>query len=188
MNRRIIKKLFRPLPALLMCSAGLWLTSCFDDDNAGDQYKEWKEQNEAYLTQAEAKTDEAGRPYYQKIVPTWAPETYVLIHWHNDRSLTAGNLSPMDNSTTQITYELFNVDGELLSNSFASTDSIYTSKPSNNIIGVWSALTHMNVGDSVTLVIPSQAGYGEVSYGTIPPYSTLVYNIKLKGIPAYEVP
>lgn len=174
---------------LLLCSAGLMMTSCFDDDDSiAVKYKEWKEKNEQYLLDAEAQRGEDGNLYYTKIVPSWAPNAYVLIHWHNDRALNAGALSPMDNSTTQITYELFNIDGDRLSDSFSNTDSLYTSKPSSNIIGMWTALTHMNVGDSVTMVIPSQAGYGERNYSGILPYSALIYNVKLKAIPAYEVP
>lgn len=179
----------KALVAFLSCGIGLTLTSCFnDDDSNSEKYKEWRTQNEQFLTEAEAMTNSDGSAYYEKIVPSWAPNTYVLVHWHNDRALTASNLSPMDNSTTQIKYELMNINNVTVSTSYANADSLYTSKPSQNIIGMWTALTHMNVGDSVTMVIPSNAGYGEVSYGDILPYSTLIYNVKLKAITAYEVP
>lgn len=185
----LVGKLRRIFPVALSCGLLMSLTSCFDDEEStAEKYKEWRAENEQYLKEAAEQTQEDGSPYYTKIVPSWAPETYVLIHWHNDRALTQNNLSPMDNSTTQITYELFNVKGELISNSFSNRDSVYTSRPSQNIIGMWSALTHMNVGDSVTMVIPSQAGYGEVNYNGIPPYSALVYNVKLKAVTAYEIP
>lgn len=181
-----LKKFF---PLLLVGLMGLSVSGCFDDDDPLlEQYKDWKAQNDQYLLDAENQKDENGAPYFTKIVPSFAPDTYVLVHWHNDRSATEKNLSPMDNSTTRIIYQLFNVEGEELSNSFSNPDSIYTSKPLNNIIGVWSALTSMHVGDSVTLVIPSQAGYGERVYGDIKPYSTLVYGVKLKAVTAYEVP
>ena len=174
---------------LLLCSAGLALTGCFEDaETTAEKYKEWKQRNEQYVLEAEAKTDEDGQPYYTKLAPSWAPDAFALVHWHNDRDLTKDNLQPMDNSTTQITYELFDIDGESISNSFSNRDSLYTSRPSQNITGVWYPLTQMNVGDSVTIVIPSQAGYGEMNYSGIKPYSTLIYNIKLKAITAYEVP
>lgn len=174
---------------LLLAIITAGMTSCFnDDDSVAEKYKEWREQNDKYVLEQEARTDENGDPYYTKIIPSWAPQAYSLVHWHNDRSQTAGNLSPMDNSTVQIKYELFNVEGEKLSDSFSNTDSLYTSRPSQNIVGMWATLTNMNVGDSVTIVIPSQAGYGELIRGNIPPYSTLVYNVKLKAIKAYEVP
>lgn len=176
-------------PFALICAMGLSMASCFkDEESTAEKYAEWRKQNEEYLAEAEAMTDESGAPYYEKIIPSWAPQTYVLMHWHNDRALTASNLSPMDNSTTKITYQLLNVEGEEISNSFSNTDSIYTSKPSSNIIGMWTALTHMNVGDTVTMVIPSTAAYGVMNYSGIRPYSTLIYNVKLKAVTAYEIP
>lgn len=188
-KRRLLNIVSKVVPGAMMLGSGLLLTSCFDDgDSKAETYKEWKERNEQYLTNAMDSTDVDGGPFYEMIIPSWAPNTYVLIHWHNDRSLNQNNLSPMDNSTVSITYELFDIDGKELSTSFTNPDSLYTSKPSSNIIGVWAGLTHMNVGDSVTMVIPSQAGYGEYSNGSIPPYSTLIYYIKMKAIPAYEVP
>ena len=174
---------------VLMCCAGIMLSACFEDkDSIPEKYREWKEQNEKYMADAEAMTDENGKLHYEKIIPSWAPEAFALVHWHNDRSQTEKNLSPMDNSLVSITYQLLDINGKELSSSFDRTDSLYTSRPSNNIIGVWVALTNMHIGDSVTMVIPSQAGYGEASHGGITPYSTLVYNVKMKAIPAYEVP
>ena len=188
MNKRYLRNLRKLLPAIMMCGAGVGLTACFDDaESTAEKYKDWRELNEKYVQNEEART-ENGKPYYTRITPTWAPNAYVLVHWHNDRSLTQNNLSPMDNSTVQITYELFDIDGNRISDSFAKADSIYTSRPNQNIIGMWAAMTHMNVGDSVTMVIPSQAGYGEIPNGDIKPYSTLVYNVKMKAITAYEIP
>lgn len=174
--------------ALAFISLSLVATSCFEDDTKiSDEYAEWRQQNLDYITKAEAET-EGGKPYYSRIAPSWAPDAYTLIHWHNDTNVTRKNLKPMDNSTVGITYELFDIEGNRISDSFSNTDSLYRSMPSNNITGVWYALTSMHVGDSVTLVIPSEAGYGERSYGGIKPYSTLIYNIKLKNISAYEMP
>lgn len=179
----------RVLPAILAVIASVTLSGCFkDEETTAEKYKEWREQNLQYVLDVEAKTNDDGTPYYTRITPSWAPEAYSLVHWYNDRKATENNLSPMDNSTVQITYELFDIEGELLSNSFSNTDSLYTSMPSQNIIGVWAPLTNMHVGDSVSIVIPYRAGYGEVQNGNIKPYSTLVYNIKLKAIKAYEVP
>lgn len=189
MSRNVIRKAVSALSAVLICSMGFGLTSCFnDEDPIYEKYKEWREQNDAYLEEAQAMKNEDGTAFYTKVVPSWAPNTYVLIHWHNDRALTASNLSPMDNSTTKITYELFDIEGERLSDSFSSRDSVYTSLPSSNIIGMWAGLTHMNVGDTVTMVMPASAGYGISTMGKIKPYSTLVYNVKLKAVSAYEVP
>lgn len=189
MNKASLNNLHRVLLLSAVFSMAAALTGCFNDpESTAEKYKEWREKNEAYVAEQELRTNTDGTPYYVKIAPSWAPDAYALVHWYNDRSQTENNLSPMDNSTVQITYELFDIEGKRLSDSFAATDSLYTSRPSQNIIGVWAPLTHMNVGDSVAIIIPYQAGYGEIGNGTINPYSTLVYNIKLKNIKAYEVP
>lgn len=173
----------------LLASLLLLLNSCLDDNDADDT--QWIDDNRQYLLDCENKVDASGNKVFEKIVPSWAPGTYVLMQWHNDRTKTEKNLSPLDNSTVYVTYELQNVKGETLQTSFSSTqygDSIYCTRPNQNIIGFWAALTNMHVGDSVTMVIPSSAAYGNTAHGTVPAYSTLVYGVKLKAIPAYQIP
>ncbi|MDE7096656.1 MAG: FKBP-type peptidyl-prolyl cis-trans isomerase, partial [Muribaculaceae bacterium] len=166
------------------------LASCLGDDNKKVDYSEWINLNETYLIQVEDSVDSAGNKVFEKITPVWAPGTgvYVLAQWHNDRSLTASNLSPMDNSTVDVIYECSYVNGVVLDSSYKNTtygDSIYRCKPSDNIVGFWTMLTEMHVGDSVTCVIPTTAAYGNTSTSVIP-YSALVYKMKLKSIYAYE--
>ena len=175
-----MKRLLYLLPLLA-------LTGCLDDDNE-DYYSEWKAQNDQYISQLDASTL-AGTSGYTKIVPDWGSLNSVYMKWHNDRSLTAGNLKPMSNSTVDITYAMENINGESLGDSFSATtwgDSIYRSKPNQNIVGMWAAMLEMHVGDSVTMVIPYASGYGITSTGSISPYSTLIYHVKMKGVPAYE--
>ncbi len=163
------------------------LSSCLGDDDDTYDYSEWISSNENYLSEKEAETDADGNKLYEKIVPSWCPGVYVLATWHNDRSKTEGNLVPMDNSTVDVIYECSYIDGTMIDKSYNNTtygDSIYRCKPSDNIVGFWTMLTNMHVGDSVTCVIPTNAGYGTT--GSVLPYSTLIYHMKLKSIHAYE--
>lgn len=162
------------------------LTSCLGNDEVID-YTEWKLQNEDYVATAESKMAD-GKLFYEKISPVWAPGIFVLMKWHNDRLLTQDKLSPMSNSLVDVKYEFENIDGSVSGNSYSQTDSIYQCRPNQNILGFWTALTNMHVGDSVTVVIPYQAAYGINGNTTIAPYSTLIYRIKLKSIVAYEAP
>ena len=165
----------------------LLLAGCFEDkEPVSKEYAEWNDRNVAYI-EAARDSMQNGKNFFTELTPDWAPNAYSLVHWHNDTLLTRNNLQPMDNSTVAITYEVFDIDGNRISDSFATEDSLYTSKPSSNIIGVWYPLTRMHEGDSVTIVMPQQSGYGARKYGGIQPYSTLIYNIKMKKVVAYEI-
>lgn len=157
--------------------AGLSLTSCLKGE--ADQYDEWREKNESYIVNL-------NQNEYELIVPDWAPQNSVYIKWHNDRSVTANNLVAMSNSTVNIKYELHDIDGNLIDSSYHATDSIYQSKPNANIIGMWIAMTTMHVGDSATVVIPYPSAYGSASSGKVKPYSDLIFDMKIKSIPAFE--
>lgn len=182
-----IRRYFFPLVSSLFLASGL--TSCLGDDDNSYDYKDWINQNETYLAEKEAAVDASGKKLFEKVVPSWCPGVYVLSQWHNDRSKTAADLVPMDNSTVDVIYECLYVNGTVLDSSYSNTtygDSVYRCKPSDNIVGFWTMLTNMHVGDSVTCVIPMNAAYG-VSSTRVVPYSTLIYNMKLKAIHAYEV-
>ena len=167
----------------------LCLPACSMDDREPnwEKYADWRERNQAYVDSVIDVKDENGEPYYTMLIPDWAPEAYALVRWHNDTMQTCNNLVPMDNSSVEMTYELFDIDGKAVSNSFANPDSIYYTQPQKNITGVWYPLTRMHVGDSVTIVMPSQSGYGAREYAGIKPYSALIYNIKLKAVKKYEI-
>lgn len=165
------------------------LASCLSDDNhVVIDYADWINQNETYLMQKQDSTDDVGNKVFKKIKPDWAPSVYVLAQWHNDTTLTSANLVPMDNSTVDVIYKCEYVNGVVLDTSYKNTaygDSVYRCKPCDNIVGFWTMLTNMHVGDSVTCVIPTEAAYGTTSSSVIP-YSVLIYHMKLKAIHAYE--
>lgn len=155
------------------------LSGCLKSDH--EDYEIWRAENDAYL-----KTINMNE--FEKVSPDWAPLNSVYIKWHNDRSLTAGNLVPMANSTVVAKYELEDINGTKIENSYARRDSAYTSQPLNNVIGMWIALTTMHVGDSATLIIPYDSGYGAQIRSGMKPYTNLIYHLKLKEIKAFERP
>lgn len=180
-----MKKLFLTILLILPFA----LTSCLDDNEV--DYTEWEKENTDFVTKKMNEKDASGNPLFTRIAPDWAPEAFCLVKWENDRSLTEKNLMPLSNSVTRVKYELELIDGTKISDSYSSTtygDSIYQSRPNQNIVGFWNCLTNMHVGDSVTCIIPAVSGYGSTAQSSIKPYSTLVYRIKLVSIPAYELP
>ncbi len=163
------------------------LTSCLGDNDNSFDYTAWRNENEIYFTRMQDTIGADGKKVYESITPVWAPGVSILAQWHNDRSLTEKNLVPMDNSTCKVIYDAYYVNGTRLDYSWrTNADSLYTCKPSDNIVGFWVMLTNMHVGDSVTCVIPMNAAYG-VSSSSVMPYSTLIYHMKLQAITAYEM-
>ncbi|MDE6296745.1 MAG: FKBP-type peptidyl-prolyl cis-trans isomerase [Muribaculaceae bacterium] len=163
------------------------LTGCLGDDSK-NQYADWKKQNDNYIVALESEVA-AGKSEYTRLSADWAPQNSVFVKWHNDRSETSKNLSPLSNSTVNITYAMEDIDGTALGDSYSTTtwgDSIYQSKPNQNIAGMWIAMLNMHVGDSVTMIIPYLSGYGARAMSNIKPYSNLIYHVKMKEVVKYE--
>lgn len=173
----------------IIASAPVLLSGCNDDDT-DINYKPWAQENTEFVEKAEAETKD-GVKVYHKLAPSWAPEAFTLVKWETDPALTVNNLSPMDNSIVYVKYDVNDIYGNRIDDSYSSKtygDSIYRTSPNKNVTGFWYTLTQMHVGDSVTAILPAVSGYGNSAQGSVPPYSTLVFHIKLVGIPAFEVP
>ena len=159
------------------------LNSCLGD-SVEDEYKEWRENNDAWYQQQMASG------LYTKLVAPWDPSATTLIRWHNDTMLTRNNLKPLITSTTDVKYRLTLYDGTPVDSSYYITspaDSIYRSMVNQNVEGWMIALTHMHVGDSCTVIVPYQQGYGSYKKTDVMvPYSNLVFAIKLVDIYKYQ--
>lgn len=167
------------------------ITSCSDDnESTWDEYEDWRNENVAFYDEQKFLMTPQGTNYYQTLSPSWNSSGQILIRYLNDRSLTAGNLSPLLNSTVDVKYIGRLYTGEAFDSSYNQTaygDSIFRAQPSG-LIGGWQiALLNMNVGDSVEIVVPYNMGYGSSGSGAVKPYSTLIFNLKLVDIPYYEV-
>lgn len=172
---------FKKFGFLILPTVLLAMSSCLGDDNE-DDYTEWRQENAEYIIKTEASSE------FQKIVPKWDKASYVLMNWHRHGN-NPNKLKPLDNSTIDVVYLLTNIKGDTIDSSYRQTaygDSIFRCRPSEMITGFWIATTSMNVGDSVTAVIPYMSGYGISGSGSVLPYSTLIFNIRLDSIVAYE--
>lgn len=164
--------------ALILISA----TACLRGES--DEYDDWRHENDTYLAEIDTHV-------YTPLTPDWAPMNTVYIRWHNDRSLTADRLVPLSNSTVNIKYEMEDILGNKLGNSYSMTthgDSVYQSMPNENIIGMWATLTNIHEGDSVTVIMPYTSAYGANIMSNFRPYTTLIYHLKLMEIVHYQTP
>ena len=89
--------------ALTAVVAVMSLSSCLKDDEP--DYNTWQQLNTQFVADKEALT-ENGVPVFTKLIPSWSPAAFTLVKWENDRSLTANNLKPMDNSLVRVQYAL----------------------------------------------------------------------------------
>ena len=168
---------------LLAIVALTMLDSCLGE-NMYDKYKDWREKNDEWYQR------QASSGQYTQLIAPWDPSAQVLIRWHNDTMLTKDNLKPLITSTVDVKYHLSVYDGTPADSSYLRTspaDSIYRSVVNQNVEGWMIALTRMHVGDSCTVIVPYQQGYGSTMRDEVVlPYSNLVFDMKLVNIYKYK--
>lgn len=149
-----------------------------------DEYKDWRETNDEWYQRQIA----SGQ--YTLLTAPWDTSATTLIRWHNDTMLTKDNLKPLITSTVDVKYCLRLYNDTIVDSSYAlvsPADSIYRSVVNQNVEGWMIALTRMHVGDSCTIIVPYQQGYGSTQKSELlRPYSNLVFDIKLVDIYKYR--
>lgn len=155
-------------------AALLLLPSCFGNSESTD-FSAWRELNQEYIDSISMVTED-GKLVYSRISPVWDPSFSIYVQWHNEEE-NPSFVTPLSTSTCHVKYTLTNVAGDTLDSSAA-----FTCVPNQMVTGFMAALTNMRVNDTVTAVIPYTAGYGAYGYGSVPPYSTLVFGIRLDSI------
>lgn len=187
-------KVFSKLLVFPLTLAAMMVASCNDDDNKSvlEEYGDWRKTNMAFYEDQKSVTDGGVTPIYTVVSPSWNPGAQILIRYLSNRSASIDNLSPMLNSTCSVKYigRLYN--GEAFDSSYNYVDSVAQFMPNGVIQGWTIALMNMRVGDSARVVIPYEQAYGSAGRSSggkyvVPPYSTLVFDMKLVDIPYYEV-
>lgn len=173
------------IPALCSCS-----DSDDEDTDIGtiwDRYEEYREANLTWIAQQETRLNPDGTKYYERLQPQWNANSYILIHWFNDRSETAGNLVPLLTSSVRARYIGRNYLGQVFDADSTSENGTYFLV--NQVVAGWQlALQNMHVGDSVEIILPyNQAYKSSTPNDLIPPYSTLQFTMRLHDIPTLEV-
>lgn len=186
-----MRKFFKYVMFLILPAVAF--IACDDDnDSTWEKYKSWRDANVAFYDEQRFSMTPEGTNIYQSLTPAWNTSANILIRYLNDRSKTVGNLSPMLTSTVDVKYIGRLYDGVPFDSSYRNTapygDSLFRTQPSGVIQGWTIALLDMRVGDSARIVIPNNLAYGSSGSGTlIPPYSTLVFDVKLVDIPFFEI-
>lgn len=177
----------RKFPYILIIALVAMVCSCVSNSDTWSTYYEWRSENLGWLQEQMDKKNDDGTPYYKKVIPGWDSTSYVLMHYFNDTTLTAGNLTPKSTSTVDVIYHGRLYNDVAFDSSYLQTDSVFNTPVSGVITGWQIALQTMKVGDSCEVIIPYESGYGYSGSGSIPPYSVLVFGMKLTDITAYEI-
>lgn len=177
----------RILPLALMGAVALnvAITACGDDDDVNyDNYKQWREANQAYFDQQAEATDAAGKPLYGKYTPVYNSQNTFLMRFVEDPAANADNLQPLYTSSATVNYKVHLYDGTPIDSGYHYT----TALNSAYLISGWSeAVTRMHVGDTTEVILPYMLGYGVTTSGGVPPFSVLRFNLRLVDVPTYEV-
>ncbi len=153
----------------MMAAAGLFLLGCSKTSQPGS------DANTPTNPPAAAAPPAAGGQNADMTTTASGLKYQVLKHG-------TGTVSPKATDTVTVNYEGKLLDGTVFDSSIARGQP--ASFPLNRVIPGWTeGLQLMKVGDKFKFVIPANLAYGAQSPSpTIPPNSTLVFEVDLLGI------
>lgn len=181
---------------VLLAPVGL-LSSCSESDNEEEEFPNWKKTNEQYFNNlyamAKSSADMGDKSW--KVIRQWSleestakdPYDYIVV---NVLENGTGSGCPLYTDSVKVHYEgrllpsTSYPDGYVFDKSFTGEFNPATALPakfavSGMIDGFTTALQYMHIGDHWKVYIPYQLGYGSSASGSIPAYSTLVFDVTL---------
>ena len=197
---------------MMLVVAALAMVSCSENDGTVDEFANWQKKNETYFSQLYSSTQELiakGDPNW-KIIRQWSlPDAgktahddlsnYIIVHVLNSGTSTSG--SPLYSDSVMVNYRGYLIpspsyaSGYLFDRSYSGEYNPQTIQPVkfavNGVVdGFATALMHMSIGDRWEVYIPYQLGYGTQvqSSGSIPAYSTLIFDVGLAGFSHPKAP
>ena len=180
----------------LLAPVGL-LSSCSESDNEEEEFPNWKKTNEQYFNNlyamAKSSADMGDKSW--KVIRQWSleestakdPYDYIVV---NVLENGTGSGCPLYTDSVKVHYEgrllpsTSYPDGYVFDKSFTGEFNPATALPANFAVsgmidGFTTALQYMHIGDRWKVYIPYQLGYGSSASGSIPAYSTLVFDVTL---------
>lgn len=197
---------------LLMLAAGTFaVTSCSESEEEDHELDNWEERNWAYFTDKYKTAAAADDTTAWRIIRNWSlneeaandSDDFIVVEVLENGT---GSGCPMYSDSVYVHYygklipsdsypDGYNFDG-----SYEGEFSAETCLPSkfgvNSLIdGFITALLNMHIGDYWRVYMPYSLGYGTVASGSIPAYSTLIFDIYLEAyyrigvtVPVWKAP
>ena len=190
------------LLSLLFTQCLLLFTSC-DETEEVNKYADWRNRNEAFIDSLKRVYDAKTDPELIQIIP-YAEKNYP-IYAKKLKTVTSGE-TPLYTDSVTVFYRGMLIDEAVFG--AATTPHYYTKlyqsldvfdknfegeEPNafesptkffvNGVVAGWrEVLQRMKVGERWEVYIPWQQGYGSSVSGTIPAYSTLIFDVNLVSI------
>ncbi len=191
----------------MLFSLLLGTASCSEEDNTVEEYPDWQATNDrffnrlsdsvkALLSADPARTDwKRIKAWSKSDVTEGANSDYIIVHVEQDAPATetavplytdsvsvsyAGRLLPSVSYPSGFMFDRTfygEYDPELSS---AVKFAIGNDSGTNLVDGFATALQHMRRGDRWTVYIPYQLGYRGTANGSVPAYSTLIFELVLR--------
>lgn len=190
------------LLSLLFTQCLLLFTSC-DETEEVNKYADWRNRNEAFIDSLKSVYDAKTDPELIQIIP-YAEKNYP-IYAKKLKTVTSGETPLYTDSVTAyyrgmlineavfgaaITpryYTKLYQSLDVFDKNFAGEEPNAFESPTkflvNGVVPGWTeVLQRMKVGERWEVYIPWQQGYGSSVSGTIPAYSTLIFDLNLVSI------
>ena len=147
------------------------LASCVGPNDVPERTSETEKQE---LNQSLANLEKAGYD-----IDTTASGVYYIMN------KTGNGSFPVEGDTCLLIYTGFLLNGNIFDSSGDYyQDSIwqFNYKKVNVIPGFNEGIALLNKGAEADVIIPSKLAYGSTGYGIIPPYTPLVFTMKMKDL------
>lgn len=156
--------------ALLAAAAAVLLSACSQEPAVGEDSEAAR--SAAFFMESNARAEGV------HVLPSG-------VQYRVDSEGPADNPRPDSNDLVRVHYEGRLTDGTIFDSSYEGGRPAVMAL--DQLIPAWQeAIPHMRVGDTWTLWVPPEQGYGPEGQGPIPPYSVLIFRIELLAVA--EVP
>ncbi len=168
------------------------MASCSEKSDVVEEFHDWKNKNEKYFEAAYLANDYDFKLKKYSLREELTPKStdYILVEKLSD-SEVYDDQRPFLNDTVQIhyvgtlipstTYTTGLEFDKSYQNPFNFENAVPRTFAVNSVVsGFGTALLNMHRGEHWLVTIPYQLGYGSVANGSIPAYSTLIFEIRLE--------
>lgn len=156
--------MYKYLLVIAAITASLFFFSSCNKDNGDFDVEEWKTSNLEFLNE---------NAKIESVVVTNSGLQYQVISEGKENGK-----SPTANDFVRCNYKGMFINGQIFDSTYLDGNPALF-KLSNVIKGWVEGLQYMKEGDRFRFVIPYDLGYGASGYATIPPYSTLIFDVEL---------